>query len=141
MCGLNAGVNVEGLPTLTLCWLAHISTCWLAHTPLQEHKFWEDSFRVYERGVAVFKYPHAKDIWQAYLKHFVTRYGGTKLERARDLFEQASPATSHAMSAAAVAAVAAAVTPVARVCPDARAERLLRVCAHSHASVCPSCRR
>ena len=35
--------------------------------PLQEHKFWEDSFRVYERGVAVFKYPHVKDIWQARL--------------------------------------------------------------------------
>ncbi|KAG1676470.1 hypothetical protein FOA52_002290 [Chlamydomonas sp. UWO 241] len=56
---------------------------------LQEHKFWEDSFRVYERGVALFKYPHARDIWQSYLSHFVERYGGAKLERARDLFEQA----------------------------------------------------
>jgi pre-mRNA-splicing factor SYF1 len=39
--------------------------------------------------VAVFKYPHVKDIWQAYLTAFVGRFGGKKLERARDLFEQA----------------------------------------------------
>ena len=55
----------------------------------QEHKFWEESFRVYEKGAAIFKYPHVKDIWLAYLQHFVKRYGGTKLERARDLFKQA----------------------------------------------------
>jgi len=29
------------------------------------------------------------DIWVSYLKQFVQRYGGTKLERARDLFESA----------------------------------------------------
>eukprot|EP00200_Dunaliella_tertiolecta_P010820 CAMPEP_0202386768 /NCGR_PEP_ID=MMETSP1127-20130417/68372_1 /ASSEMBLY_ACC=CAM_ASM_000462 /TAXON_ID=3047 /ORGANISM="Dunaliella tertiolecta, Strain CCMP1320" /LENGTH=927 /DNA_ID=CAMNT_0048987473 /DNA_START=101 /DNA_END=2884 /DNA_ORIENTATION=- len=56
---------------------------------LQEHKFWEESFKVYERGVALFKYPHVRDIWRAYLKQFVERYGGKKLERARDLFEHA----------------------------------------------------
>lgn len=28
------------------------------------------------------------DIWTAYLTTFVERYGGSKLERARDLFEQ-----------------------------------------------------
>ena len=44
---------------------------------------------MYEKGVAVFKYPHVRDIWLAYLQHFVKRYGGTKLERARDLFKQA----------------------------------------------------
>ncbi len=56
---------------------------------LQEAKYWEESFRVYERGVALFKYPHVKDIWQAYLMNFVQRYGGKKLERTRDLFRQA----------------------------------------------------
>eukprot|EP00798_Chlamydomonas_sp_ICE-L_P015815 gene15815-21933_t len=56
---------------------------------LQEQKYFEDSFRVYERGVALFKYPHVKDIWQTYLQQFVERYGGSKLERARDLFEHA----------------------------------------------------
>ncbi|KAL6771434.1 XAB2 [Auxenochlorella protothecoides x Auxenochlorella symbiontica] len=56
---------------------------------LQESKYWEDSFRVYERGVALFKYPHVKDIWQAYLAFFNQRYGGKKVERARDLYRQA----------------------------------------------------
>lgn len=55
----------------------------------QENKYWEESFRVYERGVSLFKYPHVRDIWLAYLQQFVQRYGGTKLERARDLFKQA----------------------------------------------------
>lgn len=29
------------------------------------------------------------DIWNTYLTKFIDRYGGKKLERARDLFEQA----------------------------------------------------
>jgi hypothetical protein len=37
----------------------------------------------------MFKYPHVGPIWAAYLKTFVERYKGTKLERARDLFESA----------------------------------------------------
>lgn len=56
---------------------------------LWEGKYFEDAFRVYEKGVAAFKYPHVKDLWQAYLTQFVGRYGGKKLERARDLYEQA----------------------------------------------------
>lgn len=44
---------------------------------------------MYERGVSLFKYPHVRDIWLAYLQQFVKRYEGTKLERARDLFRQA----------------------------------------------------
>ncbi|KAL4450099.1 hypothetical protein ABPG77_010768 [Micractinium sp. CCAP 211/92] len=54
-----------------------------------ENKFFEEAFRVYERGIALFKYPHVKDIWTAYLTQFVQRYGGKKVERARDLFRQA----------------------------------------------------
>ncbi|XP_024524023.1 pre-mRNA-splicing factor SYF1 [Selaginella moellendorffii] len=56
---------------------------------LEENKYFEDAFGVYEKGVQVFKYPHARDIWTTYLTKFVQRYGGKKLERARDLFEQA----------------------------------------------------
>lgn len=56
---------------------------------LEEHKYFEDAFKVYERGVKVFKYPHVKDIWVTYLSKFVKRYGKTKLERARELFEHA----------------------------------------------------
>ncbi|OMO65855.1 RNA-processing protein, HAT helix [Corchorus olitorius] len=56
---------------------------------LLENKYYEDAFKVYERGVNIFKYPHVKDIWETYLSNFVNRYGKTKLERARELFEQA----------------------------------------------------
>ena len=62
---------------------------------MQENKHWEDSFQVYERGVALFKYPHVKDIWNAYLAQFVKRYAGTKLERARDLFRHALEMVRH----------------------------------------------
>ncbi|KAL1558491.1 pre-mRNA-splicing factor SYF1-like [Salvia divinorum] len=51
--------------------------------------YFEDSFKVYERGVEIFKYPHVKDIWVAYLSTFVKRYGKSKLERAREMFEMA----------------------------------------------------
>ncbi|KAH7430038.1 hypothetical protein KP509_09G080100 [Ceratopteris richardii] len=56
---------------------------------LEDHKYFEDAFKVYEKGVQVFKYPHVRDIWTTYLSKFVKRYGIKKLERARDLFEQA----------------------------------------------------
>ncbi|XP_075666644.1 uncharacterized protein LOC142636340 [Castanea sativa] len=56
---------------------------------LEEHKYFEDAFKVYERGVKIFKYPHVKDIWVTYLSKFVKRYGKAKLERARELFEHA----------------------------------------------------
>ena len=55
---------------------------------LQENNFFEDSFQVYERGVNAFKFPYSREIWSAYLTQFVARFKGTKLERARDLFEQ-----------------------------------------------------
>ncbi|KAJ6401763.1 hypothetical protein OIU84_013934 [Salix udensis] len=62
-----------------------INYAWL----LEEHKYFEDAFKVYERGVKIFKYPHVKDIWVTYLSKFVKRYGKAKLERARELFEHA----------------------------------------------------
>jgi hypothetical protein len=68
---------------------SHTSSNNLYFTVPQEHKFFEDAFKVYERGVQVFKYPHVRLIWSMYLDKFVGRYGGKKLERARDLFEQA----------------------------------------------------
>ncbi|KAN0061209.1 pre-mRNA-splicing factor syf1 [Thecaphora frezii] len=56
---------------------------------LEDHQYFEESFKVYERGVEAFTYPVAFELWNVYLSKFVKRYGGTKLERARDLFEQA----------------------------------------------------
>ncbi|KDO33541.1 hypothetical protein SPRG_19174 [Saprolegnia parasitica CBS 223.65] len=55
---------------------------------LQENEFFEDSFQVFERAIALFPFPHVYDIWLAYLQSFVARYEGRKLERARDLFNQ-----------------------------------------------------
>jgi len=55
----------------------------------EEKGFFEESFRAYERGVSAFPWPHVKELWLSYLEKFVARYGGSKLERARDLFEQA----------------------------------------------------
>uniref|UniRef100_A0A8C5WMC7 Pre-mRNA-splicing factor SYF1 n=1 Tax=Leptobrachium leishanense TaxID=445787 RepID=A0A8C5WMC7_9ANUR len=55
---------------------------------LEEHNYFEESFKAYERGIALFRWPNVYDIWSTYLSKFITRYGGKKLERARDLFEQ-----------------------------------------------------
>lgn len=55
---------------------------------LEEHNYFEEAFRAYEKGIALFKWPNVFDIWNTYLTKFLGRYGGTQLERARDLFEQ-----------------------------------------------------
>ena len=64
---------------------------------LEEHKFFEESFRVYERGVTLFRQPHCHDLWLLYLVKFMSRYKVTKLERSRDLFEQAIISCSESM--------------------------------------------
>ena len=56
---------------------------------LQEKGYYEEAFRVYERGVQTFMFPNSREIWLAYLQKFIARYGGDKLERTRDLFEEA----------------------------------------------------
>jgi len=55
---------------------------------LDENNYFEEAFKAYEKGIALFKWPNVYDIWNTYLTKFVDRYGGKKLERARDLFEQ-----------------------------------------------------
>eukprot|EP00002_Diphylleia_rotans_P037296 TRINITY_DN8318_c0_g1_i1.p1 TRINITY_DN8318_c0_g1~~TRINITY_DN8318_c0_g1_i1.p1 ORF type:complete len:850 (-),score=180.78 TRINITY_DN8318_c0_g1_i1:173-2722(-) len=55
---------------------------------LEGNKYFEESFKIFERGVSLFSFPIVKELWIAYLNKFVARYGGKKLERARDLFEQ-----------------------------------------------------
>ncbi|CAJ0634421.1 7063_t:CDS:10 [Entrophospora sp. SA101] len=56
---------------------------------LEENNYFEESYKIYERGIELFNYPIAFEIWNLYLTKFVARYKGSKLERARDLFEQA----------------------------------------------------
>ncbi|XP_055839821.1 pre-mRNA-splicing factor syf1 homolog [Episyrphus balteatus] len=55
---------------------------------LEEHSYFEEAFRAYEKGIALFRWPNVFDIWNTYLTKFLKRYGGSKLERIRDLFEQ-----------------------------------------------------
>lgn len=55
---------------------------------LKEKDLWDDAFRVYENGINKFNWPHCYDIWVCYLHDFIEKFGKTKLERMRDLFEQ-----------------------------------------------------
>ena len=57
-------------------------------TFLTEHKYFEESFTAYERGIDIFPFPGVKVLWKAYLEGFLKRYSSQKLERARDLFQR-----------------------------------------------------
>ena len=54
---------------------------------LEEHQYFEESFKIYERGLDLFKYPVAFELWNLYLTKAVDRK--ISIERLRDLFEQA----------------------------------------------------
>ena len=54
---------------------------------LEENQYYEDAFRVYERGLDLFSYPVAFELWNLYLTKAVDRK--VSIERLRDLFEQA----------------------------------------------------
>lgn len=54
---------------------------------LEEHQYYEDSFKIFERGLDLFSYPVAFELWNLYLTKAVDRRIG--IERLRDLFEQA----------------------------------------------------
>lgn len=54
---------------------------------LEENKYFEESFKIYERGLDLFSYPVAFELWNLYLTKAVDRK--ISIERLRDLFEQA----------------------------------------------------
>ena len=54
---------------------------------LEDSKYFEESFKVYERGLDLFNYPVAFELWNLYLTKAVDRK--ISIERLRDLFEQA----------------------------------------------------
>lgn len=56
---------------------------------LEENKYFEESFKVYEQGINLFNWPSLYEIWLVYLYKFVERYQGDCVERTRDLFEKA----------------------------------------------------
>lgn len=41
---------------------------------LEENKYFEDSYKVYERGIDLFGYPIAFELWNTYLLKFMERY-------------------------------------------------------------------
>jgi len=55
---------------------------------LVEHHYYEESFKAYETGLAMFDWPVLYDIWITYLTKFVERYEEDKIERSRDLFDK-----------------------------------------------------
>ena len=55
---------------------------------LGDNNYFEDSFRVYEEGVALYRLPVSIDMWRAYLTKFFKRYAGSNSARSRDLFQQ-----------------------------------------------------
>ncbi|PHH49548.1 Pre-mRNA-splicing factor syf1 [Ceratocystis fimbriata CBS 114723] len=54
---------------------------------LEEHQYFEESFKIFERGLDLFSYPVAFELWNLYLTKAVDRK--ISIERLRDLFEQA----------------------------------------------------
>lgn len=54
---------------------------------LEENNYFEEAFKVYERGIDLFSYPTVFELWNIYLQKAIDRKLG--IERLRDLFEQA----------------------------------------------------
>ncbi|KAJ3016435.1 UNVERIFIED_CONTAM: pre-mRNA-splicing factor syf1 [Siphonaria sp. JEL0065] len=47
---------------------------------LEEQKWFEESYKAYERGIELFGYPIAFELWNLYFQKFVERHGSDKLE-------------------------------------------------------------
>ena len=41
---------------------------------LEENNYFEEAFKGYEKGIALFKWPNVYDIWNTYLVKFIARY-------------------------------------------------------------------
>lgn len=52
---------------------------------LEDNNRFEQAFKIYERGIAIFKYPVVFEIWNIYLTKAIKR--NLPLERVRDLFD------------------------------------------------------
>lgn len=50
---------------------------------LEENKYFEESFKVYERGVELFTFPVSFEIWNIYLSKFTRRYVSTRIYTQR----------------------------------------------------------
>lgn len=54
---------------------------------LEENRHFEKAFSVYQKGVAMFRWPIVYDIWLSYISRFVERYESRHFERGNELFE------------------------------------------------------
>ena len=55
---------------------------------LEEHNCFEEAFRVSAKRVGALAAPASREICQQHLNHVEARYKGSKIERARDIFEK-----------------------------------------------------
>lgn len=55
----------------------------------ETRRLFERAYRIYDRAASRLPWPEALHVWVVYLTKFVQRFAGRKLERARDLFEEA----------------------------------------------------
>jgi pre-mRNA-splicing factor SYF1 len=55
---------------------------------LIEQNCFEEAFRVYEKGLGLFKWPSLTAIWLNYINAIETRFQDKKVERLRDLYER-----------------------------------------------------
>lgn len=55
---------------------------------LQRLSYFEESFQFYEKANKLFNFPEAKVLWLSYIKQFMHRYGQSKVERLRNMFEE-----------------------------------------------------
>jgi hypothetical protein len=45
---------------------------------LEDNHYFEESFKVYERGVELFNFPVSFEVWNIYLSKFIRRYVSTE---------------------------------------------------------------
>jgi pre-mRNA-splicing factor SYF1 len=69
--------------------LATVQTVMNGAAYLESKRLFEHSFRLLDRATSTLLWPDAMSIWVVYLRKVVDRFGGSKMERVRDLFDQA----------------------------------------------------
>ena len=52
-------------------------------TFLEEHKFFEEAFKAFEKGINLFTYPSVYPIWSTYLTKFIGRYVSMDSDRSQ----------------------------------------------------------
>lgn len=69
--------------------IASASSVLAGAAALEGRRLFELAFRLYDRAASKLGWPGALQVWVVYLSKFVERFQWRKLERARDLFEEA----------------------------------------------------